>query len=75
MVVQKHAGKRLMSLAGAAVVRPAGADAVMRTAAGELARYLSLLTGQPSPVVDALPATGPAVALGDVAASLGVEPG
>jgi hypothetical protein len=51
----------LIALAGAAIVRPAVADDVARTAAGELSRYLYLLTGTPSPITDA--AAGTAVIL------------
>jgi hypothetical protein len=65
--------RQVWSLAGAAVVLPAGAPEVACTAAGELARYLYLLTGRVSPVVEALPRHGTAVVLDRaLAASLGV---
>jgi len=50
------------SLAGATIYVPQ-ADAVTRTAAGELARYLYLLTGQVSTITESVPATGTVVVL------------
>jgi len=61
-----------LTLAGAPIVLPSAADAMTRLAAGELARYLYLLTGRESPLADRLPEGGPAVILDrDPAASLG----
>ncbi len=63
----------LWSLAGAAIVLPGGADEVARLAAGELARYLYILTGQASTIAERLPAAGTAVVLDRaIAAELGV---
>lgn len=50
-------------LAGAPIVLPQAADAMTRLAAGELARYLLLLTAQESPLVHRLPRQGPAIVL------------
>ena len=61
----------LLSLAGAAIVLAGGADETTRLAAGELARYLYLLTGQVSAIIDALPKAGTAVVLDqEIAAKL-----
>ena len=63
-------------LAGAPIVLPDGAGETAQVAALELARYLYLLTGLPSPVVDHLPQQRAAVVLDpDVARTLGVDPG
>jgi hypothetical protein len=62
------------SLAGAAVVTGRPSSETARLAAGELSRYLFLITGQPSPVVTDLPPRGTAVVLDSrLAAGLGVE--
>jgi hypothetical protein len=50
-------------LTGAAIVLEKNADALCRYAAGELARYLFLLTRRPSKVVQGLPRRGPAILL------------
>ena len=50
-------------LAGAKVVVSKAAPAVAQLAAGELSRYLHLLTGRPSPIVARLPASGTAIVL------------
>ncbi len=64
-----------VSLAGAAVVVGARAHETERYAAGELARYLYLLTGRISRITAALPAKGAAVVLdAKLAAALGVKP-
>ena len=53
----------LISLAGAVIVLPEDAAELQRFAAGELARYLYLLTGHVSQISDKLPSAGMAVVL------------
>jgi hypothetical protein len=52
-----------LDLVGAPIVLPARPHETVRFAAGELSRYLYLLTGRPSAVIEALPPRGPAVVL------------
>lgn len=66
--------KPMWSLAGASVVVDRNAPEVIRTAGGELARYLYLLTGRVSPVVSRVPSKGISVVLGrKLSASFGVK--
>ena len=53
----------MWSLKGATVVTPGDAPAMVRTAGGELARYLYLLTGEVSLVMATLPRRGVSVVL------------
>ncbi len=74
MKTQKQGAKSVWSLAGAAVVVDRNAVEVVRTAGGELARYLYLLTGWVSPVVPRLPSKGTCVVLDrTLAAGFGVK--
>ncbi len=63
-----------VALAGATIVLPRRAHETVRLAAGELARYLYLLTGEVSPLADKLPESGVAVVLHrKLAATCGVK--
>ncbi len=62
-----------LALAGATIVLPRRAHETLRLAAGELARYLYLLTGRVSPLTERLPERGVAVVLDrKMAAACGV---
>jgi len=62
------------SLSGATVVLSGQANEIMNLAAGELSRYLYLLTGKLSPVARRLPESGIAIVLDRrIASSLGVS--
>ena len=62
----------VISLAGAVIVLPDAADAMVRFAAYDLARYLYQLTGSTSPVSAQLPSQGAAVVLDEqLAVALG----
>lgn len=65
-----------VSLAGAAVVRARDADDCICLAAAELSRFLYLLTGVPSPVTEASPASGARLVLSaeNPASASGIEP-
>ena len=65
---------RAVALAGATIVLSRRAHETVRLAAGELARYLYLLTGQVSPLAERLPESGVALVLDrKLAAVCGVE--
>jgi len=71
-----HSGRKTggFALAGARIVLGRRASETLRLAAGELARYLYLLTGRGSEVVESLPASGAAAVLDKrAAAKLGVK--
>ena len=72
--MKKSSPESSMHLAGAPIVIAKDAPATIRLAAGELARYLHLLTGKVSPLRPQLPARGTALVLDRrLAAGLGVK--